>query len=230
MKKSCVKLSTKKYTSRPSPPYSATSCPGKTLQGNDGFMYKSTMNKAGIYQWKKKGSKKKGSKLFKIFSKNPYSRYRKRKKEKKAHKKMKQEEERKIRLQKELEEEIEWGRNDVFVQYLARDKKPANIDTLDLKTIIIKLLKRLHAFTEATGKSLDMYSRLYSFGTIEKLSREEALKNLKEEYDLKLDVAFPFTEEEIYNPAFDQKVKKIDFNQFYEWDKDVLDLYGIKKL
>lgn len=51
--KKCIKLKTKKYRLRDSPPYSATDCPGKTMKGNDGFMYTSKADKNGIYKWVK---------------------------------------------------------------------------------------------------------------------------------------------------------------------------------
>lgn len=47
----CVKLKTRKYTSRPSPPYSAQECPNKTLKGNDGKKYTSSSSELGIYRW-----------------------------------------------------------------------------------------------------------------------------------------------------------------------------------
>ena len=45
----CVKQNSKK--SRPSPPYSANECCGKTLVGNDGQKYKSKPNVSGICTW-----------------------------------------------------------------------------------------------------------------------------------------------------------------------------------
>jgi hypothetical protein len=45
----CVKQNSKK--SRPSPPYSANECCGKTLTGNDGQKYKSKPNVSGICTW-----------------------------------------------------------------------------------------------------------------------------------------------------------------------------------
>lgn len=45
----CVKQNSKK--SRPSPPYSANQCCGKTLTGNDGQKYKSKPNVSGICTW-----------------------------------------------------------------------------------------------------------------------------------------------------------------------------------
>jgi len=49
--KKCIKLKTKKYRLRDSPPFSATDCPGKTMKGNNGGMYTSKANKNGIYRW-----------------------------------------------------------------------------------------------------------------------------------------------------------------------------------
>lgn len=51
--KKCIKLKTKKYRLRGSPPFSATDCPGKTMKGNDGDMYASKADKNGIYKWVK---------------------------------------------------------------------------------------------------------------------------------------------------------------------------------
>ena len=43
----------KKYRERPGPPYPANECCGSTKSGNDGLMYVSVRNKAGICTWKK---------------------------------------------------------------------------------------------------------------------------------------------------------------------------------
>lgn len=48
----CIKQTQKKYLERPSPPYSATDCPGMTLPGNDGKVYVSVANAKGVYAWK----------------------------------------------------------------------------------------------------------------------------------------------------------------------------------
>lgn len=53
---SCKKVTLKKYTNRPSPPYHANDCKGKTLEGNDGAMYISIADKRGVYTWKCLGS------------------------------------------------------------------------------------------------------------------------------------------------------------------------------
>jgi hypothetical protein len=44
---------TKKYLSRPSPPYPANKCCGKTMTGNDGAKYIAAQNAFGICAWKK---------------------------------------------------------------------------------------------------------------------------------------------------------------------------------
>jgi hypothetical protein len=51
-RRDCVKQTSAKYLSRPSPPYPANECCGKHILGNDGNMYTSLKNKAGICQWK----------------------------------------------------------------------------------------------------------------------------------------------------------------------------------
>ena len=48
----CIKQTQKKYLERPSPPYSATDCPGMTIPGNDGKIYVSVANAKGVYAWK----------------------------------------------------------------------------------------------------------------------------------------------------------------------------------
>jgi hypothetical protein len=47
----CVAVKTKKYRERPSPPYHAGDCKGKTRKGNDGRRYKSVANAKGVYTW-----------------------------------------------------------------------------------------------------------------------------------------------------------------------------------
>ena len=49
----CVMETTKKYLSRPSPPYPANKCCGKTMTGNDGAKYTSVQKVSGICAWKK---------------------------------------------------------------------------------------------------------------------------------------------------------------------------------
>ena len=43
----------RRYAGRPSPPFHARSYKGRTKRGNDGRMWRSTRNRAGIYQWKR---------------------------------------------------------------------------------------------------------------------------------------------------------------------------------
>ncbi len=43
----------KKYRDRPSPPYPANEHCGKTMKGNDGLLYKSVANSAGVCSWRK---------------------------------------------------------------------------------------------------------------------------------------------------------------------------------
>ena len=48
----CSKQTSKKYTTRKSPPYSADSCRNKKMKGNDGKMYISLSgHNSGIYKW-----------------------------------------------------------------------------------------------------------------------------------------------------------------------------------
>ena len=46
----CIKQSSKKYTSRNSPPYSASDCPNKIMTGNDGQLYFS-LRSGNSYRW-----------------------------------------------------------------------------------------------------------------------------------------------------------------------------------
>lgn len=62
----CVKLETKKYKTRDSPPYSAMDCKGAKLLGNDGQQYISKVDKNGIYKWVKVDKKLESS--FKIYA------------------------------------------------------------------------------------------------------------------------------------------------------------------
>ncbi len=55
----CKKETTKKYISRPSPPYSANKCLGMKKKGNDGNFYVSTRNVNNVYTWLKKTKTKK---------------------------------------------------------------------------------------------------------------------------------------------------------------------------
>jgi len=59
-------MTSEKYTSRPSPPYSASACKGTSKIGNDGELWKSQANSKGTYKWKRiigsgSGSSKKAS-------------------------------------------------------------------------------------------------------------------------------------------------------------------------
>jgi hypothetical protein len=51
--KSCTRQFTKKYKSRPSPPYPANQCKNHIKIGNDRHKYQSISNRNGIYTWKK---------------------------------------------------------------------------------------------------------------------------------------------------------------------------------
>lgn len=53
----CHKKSTKKYTSRSSPPYPANECCGLRKRGNDGNMYISVAASNGVCRWVKSGGK-----------------------------------------------------------------------------------------------------------------------------------------------------------------------------
>lgn len=48
----CTRQTSKKYTTRKSPPYSAMDCKGKTMEGKDGS-YISVPDKNNIYKWNK---------------------------------------------------------------------------------------------------------------------------------------------------------------------------------
>lgn len=54
---SCIKITTKKYKTRKSPPYHANDCKGLTKKGNDGNEYISSPDKRGIFKWVLKGKK-----------------------------------------------------------------------------------------------------------------------------------------------------------------------------
>lgn len=47
----CVKLTDKKYTERPSPPYSANECERQIKKGNDGNKWISMSNELGVCKW-----------------------------------------------------------------------------------------------------------------------------------------------------------------------------------
>lgn len=57
----CEKLMTKKYSTRPGPPFPAQECRGQVRQGNDSHMYKSEMAANGVYRWKRVTSMRGGS-------------------------------------------------------------------------------------------------------------------------------------------------------------------------
>ena len=50
-KTKCVKDNTKKYKTRPSPPFPANKCKGKTKKGNNGKMFKSKPDANGVHKW-----------------------------------------------------------------------------------------------------------------------------------------------------------------------------------
>jgi hypothetical protein len=50
-KTKCIKQETKKYLSRPSPPFPAGDCKRKTKKGNNGKMFKSKEYANGVYRW-----------------------------------------------------------------------------------------------------------------------------------------------------------------------------------
>ena len=47
----CVKMQTRKYASRKSPPYPANQCKSMKKRGNDGAMYVSQPDKNGTHKW-----------------------------------------------------------------------------------------------------------------------------------------------------------------------------------
>ena len=47
----CVKMQTRKYAFRNSPPYPANQCKSMKKRGNDGMMYVSQADKNGVYKW-----------------------------------------------------------------------------------------------------------------------------------------------------------------------------------
>ena len=53
----CKRVTLKRYLARPSPPYHAGECRGKTMKGNSGLMYTSKPDKNGVYTWKRKTKK-----------------------------------------------------------------------------------------------------------------------------------------------------------------------------
>ena len=72
----CVKLDTKKYKTRDSPPYSAMDCKGAKLLGNDGQQYVSKADKNGIYKWVKTAGKSEStSKIYSYWDELGYKQY-----------------------------------------------------------------------------------------------------------------------------------------------------------
>lgn len=57
--RSCSRQSTKRYTSRPSPPYPANACCGLVMTGNDGQKYISKRASTGVCRWVKVEQKNK---------------------------------------------------------------------------------------------------------------------------------------------------------------------------
>lgn len=47
----CIEVKTKKYRSRPGPPYHASDCKGQTKKGNDRKLYIAKADAKGIYKW-----------------------------------------------------------------------------------------------------------------------------------------------------------------------------------
>jgi hypothetical protein len=95
-KTKCVKDETKKYKTRPSPPFPANKCKGKTKKGNNGKMFKSKPDSNGVHKWvavvpaskatatKTKAKKTKSTKTKKTTSKKTKTKRRKSKKTKKT--------------------------------------------------------------------------------------------------------------------------------------------------
>ena len=73
----CVKIETRKYSFRNSPPYSANKCKSIKKRGNDGNLYVSQPDKNGTYKWvnvnKNKTLKHKSTKSKSPKSKSPKS-------------------------------------------------------------------------------------------------------------------------------------------------------------
>lgn len=57
----CVRVTQKKYATRPSPPFHAGDCPWATMEGNDGRQYKSVKTKKGSHVWIPLGSGSSGT-------------------------------------------------------------------------------------------------------------------------------------------------------------------------
>jgi hypothetical protein len=52
-KRGCTFQHTRKYATRPSPPYPANECKHDQMIGNDGNRYRSVGNKNGVFTWKR---------------------------------------------------------------------------------------------------------------------------------------------------------------------------------
>jgi hypothetical protein len=52
-KRGCTFQHTRKYATRPSPPYPANECKHDQKTGNDGNRYRSVGNKNGVFSWKR---------------------------------------------------------------------------------------------------------------------------------------------------------------------------------
>jgi hypothetical protein len=52
-KRGCTFQHTRKYATRPSPPYPANECKHHQKTGNDGNRYRSVGNKNGVFTWKR---------------------------------------------------------------------------------------------------------------------------------------------------------------------------------
>ena len=61
------RLTQKKYKERPSPPYHAAECKGKTMKGNDKKSYSSVASAKGVYSWKVAATKTRKAKGFKRY-------------------------------------------------------------------------------------------------------------------------------------------------------------------
>jgi hypothetical protein len=95
-KTKCVKDNTQKYKTRPSPPFPANKCKGKTKKGNNGKMFKSKPTANGVHKWvavvsaskakatKSKAKKTKSTKTKKTTTKKTKTKRRKSKKTKKT--------------------------------------------------------------------------------------------------------------------------------------------------
>ena len=58
----CKRETSKKYKSRPAPPYKAEACANRIADGNDNKLYISVADAKGVYKWRKIGAKTRKSK------------------------------------------------------------------------------------------------------------------------------------------------------------------------